>query len=40
VCDPQGQLGHHLDKVTIGQLVAQVSAYTENDDLLFEVAAP
>jgi hypothetical protein len=36
VSDRQTSLGHRLDQVAIRELVAQVPAYTKNDDLLLE----
>ena len=31
--------GHHLDEITKAELVAQIPAHTEHDDLLIKVAA-
>ena len=37
--DRQAPLGHHLDQVAVGELVAQVPAHAQDDDFLFEVSA-
>jgi len=39
VSDRQAALGHHLDKVPVRKLVAQVPADAKNNDLLLEVPA-
>lgn len=34
----QALLSHHLDPVTVGQLVAQIPANVQDDDFIFEVS--
>lgn len=39
VSDRQASLGHHLGEVAVGELIAQILPYAQNDDLLLEVSA-
>jgi hypothetical protein len=38
VSDRQAPLRHHLDQIMVGELISQVPAHAQNDDLLREVS--